>query len=129
MVNDTPNLIYQYVMENPESEIKDIATDTGIHRQLVKYHIDNLIKNGLVIKKKLKSLSIYSCTIDDEETRTILEKTDITIIELFNKIKNSGANNSREVVKQLISAYVDVAIENSTEIEEPEDEIEKGTGN
>ncbi|MCZ7404255.1 MAG: hypothetical protein O8C67_04900 [Candidatus Methanoperedens sp.] len=117
MVNDTPNLIYQYVMEHPESEIKDISTDTGIHRQLVKYHIDNLIRNGLLVKKKLKSLSIYSCTIDDEETRTILEKTDATIIELFNKIKSSGANNSIEVVKQLISAYVDVAIDNEIEPE------------
>lgn len=110
-------------MEHPESEIRDISSSTGIHRQLVKYHIDNFIKNGLLIKKNLKRLILYSCTIEDEETKIILEKADDIIIELFYKINSIGANNSKEVVKALISAYVDVALENEIEIKS-EDNIE-----
>lgn len=118
MTSETTNLIFRYVMEHPESEIRDIAEGISINRQLVSYHIDSLMKNGLLVKKNLRSLIIYSCTINDEETRTILKKTDDTIIELFEKINNSGAVNSVEVVKQLISAYVDVAIEENIGIEE-----------
>lgn len=118
MTSETTNLIFRYVMEHPESEIRDIAEGISINRQLVSYHIDSLMKNGLLVKKNLRSLIIYSCTIDDEETRNILKKTDDTIIELFEKVNNSGAVNSVEVVKQLISAYVDVAIEENIDIEE-----------
>ena len=115
MPSETPNLIFRYVMEHPESEIRDISNGIGINKQLVNYHMDTLIKTGLLVRKSVHRMSLYSCSMSDEETKAILQRADNIIIELHSKIKSNGAHNAKEVAKQILSAYVDVAIQGSEE--------------
>lgn len=111
MANETTDLVFRYIMEHKDCRARDIANAIKTGSQLVNYHLEILVNKGIVIKKGVFGVNIYSCALADDEARDILSNTDGTIKVLYERLKLSGSSNPKEVTKQLIGAYIDALLD------------------
>ena len=51
--------IFAYILNNPGSHLRKIARDIKLHLSTLRYHLDQLEKNGTIISQKQNNLKIY----------------------------------------------------------------------
>jgi len=98
--------VFEFIANNPECDMGQILKEIVEDRQLVRYHIDCLIAEGLVVKVKIHNSVVYYCSFDEDEIKEILPDFDKPIKKLLSKV--SGLKNPKEAVKQIIAAYIEI---------------------
>jgi len=57
--NEKRKKIYNYVQKNPGLHLRELSRQLGIHKNNLEYHLNYLIKNDMIVKKKESKYSRY----------------------------------------------------------------------
>ncbi len=109
-------LIFNFISNNPGSHLRKISRTLGVHLSTLRYHINYLEKQELIVSKKEKNLKSYYIagklgTIDKNITRLLQQKRfrDIILVIITNPgLTHSEISDKLSIKPSTLSKYINI---------------------
>lgn len=109
-------LIFNFISNNPGSHLRKISRTLGVHLSTLRYHLDYLEKQELIVSKKEKNLKSYYIAgklgaIDKNITRLLQQKRfrDIILVIITNPgLTHSEISDRLSIKPSTLSKYINI---------------------
>lgn len=109
-------VIYDYILNNPGSHLREISRALNIHLSTLRYHLHYLEKRELIVSKKEKNLRVYfiagKVSTRDKNIAPLLQQKRfrdiILVIIITPQLTHTEISNKLSIKPSTLSKYINI---------------------